>query len=254
MGNQQSTSTAISDVVNKSMTNVLISNSSTCGQNNSSVQELSFDNIEAGDGCSLSFNNISQTTSQTPNFTCSSQSQNETELLNKFKTELEQQASAAVSGLGGALNSEATSNTISMVRNEIENNINISNTSTCVQNNVSEQLLNFSKIKTSCPAYCRNPSLCKGVEKLCDMDKCETDFSNISQSITQAAVANCLSSNSTITKIINDAANDISQTAESKNTGIDLFASLASFGSSLIPLIIGVVVLVVIIILSTLMK
>lgn len=242
MGNAQSSSQAVSDIVNKSVTNVLMSSSSQCGQNNSASQTLDFSNITASDGCNLDFNNITQTMIQTPNFTCSSNSQNESDLMSQFKSQLDQNSQAALSGLSGALNSNAASSTISKLKNEIENNINISQVSSCVQNSIADQKLKFNKINANCPAYCRNPQFCKGVESLCDMSKCTTSFSNIGQSMTQAAVGSCLASNANLNKVISDASTQLTQASTSKNTGIDFTAIFASLGSWLLPLIICIVV------------
>ncbi len=239
MGNSQSTSQAVSDIVNTSMTNVLMSSSNNCGQNNSASQQLDFNDISAGQGCNLSFDGISQKLIQTPNFTCSSNSNNESQLMASFQSQLDQNANAAVSGLPSALNSQAISQTISKLKTDISNNIQINQVSNCVQNNIAEQKMKFGKISTSCPAYCNNPLLCKGVESLCDMSKCTTKFSNISQDLTQAAVSSCLASNANLTKVISDVSNKISQTAESKNTGI----SMAGIASSLIPLLIIVCII-----------
>lgn len=242
MGNQQSTASAVSDVVNKSVTNVLLNTSSSCKQSNTSVQKLDFSNITAGEGCSLNFNNISQTSTQTPNFSCSNSASNEQNLLNQFKTQLDQQAQSTVAGLAGALNSQSSSQIVNNLKNKIENNINISSVSQCVQDNIAKQKQNYNKIVASCPGYCRNLQQCVGVDpKLCDMSKCSTNFSNISQAITQAAVGQCMSSNTNVTKAINDASNQISQIAKSENKGIDFAASLASLGVWFLPLIICVV-------------
>jgi hypothetical protein len=242
MGNQQSTASAVSDVVNKSVTNVLLNTSSSCKQSNTSVQKLDFSNITAGEGCSLNFNNISQTSTQTPNFSCSNSASNEQNLLNQFKTQLDQQAQSTVAGLAGALNSQSSSEIVNNLKNKIENNINISSVSQCVQDNIAKQKQNYNKIVASCPGYCRNLQQCVGVDpKLCDMSKCSTNFSNISQAITQAAVGQCMSSNTNVTKAINDASNQISQIAKSENKGIDFAALFASLGVWFLPLIICVV-------------
>lgn len=239
MGNQQSTANTINDTVNKAMTNVLMNSSSNCSQNNSSVQELSFSDIKSDPGCRLNFSNISQTSVQTPNFTCSSDSKNNADLLNQFKTQLQQQAQATLSGIPGAINSQSVSNTVNKLQNDITNNINVNQVSNCVQNNLASQKAQFGHIESSCPGFCQT-GCPPGYN--CDMNLCSVDFNNISQSITQAAVAKCVSSNSTVTNAVNNAANDLSQTSSAKNTGID-FTSLSSLTTVWIIFIVAAVLL-----------
>lgn len=238
MGNRQSTANIVSETINKSMTNVLMSNSQTCQQNNNSAQELKIENITAKDGCSLSISGISQQMVQAPNFSCSSNSSNEADLLAKFKTELEQQASATMSGFSSAINSSVTTDVKNKLVNDITSNINVSNTSQCVQNNIAEQSASLNKITSSCPIYCWNPTVATACAKSgnCDFSKCEVQIKDISQSITQEAVANCLSSNSNVTNIINEASNKIEQTADTKDEGI-------SMGQMMISLVIILIIL-----------
>lgn len=255
MGNQESTANVISDVVNKSVTNVLASSSSNCAQTNNLVQEQVFKDLQADEGCSLSFSNISQTSVQSPNFTCSSDSKNDTALASQFKTELLQQANATVSNstIGNAVaNSLNKNNTI----NDIANNINISTISSCVQDNFLKQSQGFNTIKASCPAYCRNPQLCIGLDpKICDMSKCSINYSDISQSATQSAVASCLSSNANYQKILSETSNKIAQEAKTTNTGVSIPDIIKSGGNALssvigatwLPfIIIGIVIIIVI--------
>lgn len=257
MGNQNSTAAVISDTVNKSVTNVLVTSSSSCGQNNNLVQEQIFKDIQADEGCALNFSNISQTAIQSPNFTCSSDSKNDSTLASQFKNELQQQANAAVSNstIGNAVaNSLNKNNTI----NDIANNISISTVSSCVQDNFLKQAQGFNTIKASCPAYCRNPQLCIGLDpKICDMSKCSINYTDISQSATQSAVASCLSSNANYQKILSETANKITQEAQAVNTGVSIPDIISSGGNAIsgiiqagwLPfIVIGIVVVLVILI------
>ena len=244
MGNQQSTSNAVMDVVNTATTNVLMQNSSKCGQNNSQSQSIDISNIDtSGTSCSININGVSQTAVQTPSFSCLSDSSQSANLQSQLQTAIKQQADSAVSGIGGALNSQATSNAITKLQNVVNTNINISNISTCVQNNLQNQDFKVHFMRSGCPGYC-STGCPPGI--ICDMSKCSLNIGNISQTATQAAVANCTSKNSTLTSAVTSIANDLSQSAVSKNTGIDLGASLASFGTFVIPLIISIVLCILI--------
>lgn len=241
MGGKAS-SEVVNDTINKSVSNVLMQSSQSCSQNNSLTQDISFEKIKAADGCSLNFSGISQTAIQSPNFTCSSDSKNESQLATAFKTELQQQSEAALKGV--ALGAEVESEIKNKLVNDITANINISQVSSCVQDNLAKQLLNFENISGSCPIYCRNPTICKDVPQICDMDKCEITFKDISQSLTQEAVGNCLSSNTAVNQIVNDVSNKTQQKSSSKLEGIDPTASsaVASIGLSICVIVIFVLI------------
>lgn len=241
MGNQTSTSTAIMDVVNQATTNVLMSSSSKCSQNNTQKQSIDIGNIDtSGTGCSINISGIHQTAVQTPNFSCSSDSSQTADLQSQLKTAIKQQADAAVSGIGGAFNSEAVSNATTKLQNIINTNVNISNVSSCVQDNLQDNDFKLHFLKSGCPGYCN-----EGCDKYhtCDMSKCNLNISNISQTATQAAVANCTQKNSALTSAITSIANDLTQSATSKNTGVDLLASL---GSAFVPILISVILFIII--------
>ena len=222
MGNQQSTAEAISSTVNKAVTNVMLSNSNTCSQNNSSVQNLSFTRIRAGPGCNLNFNDISQTNTQTPNFSCASQSNQQSSLQTALQAALSQAVKSETGGIGGALNSTSNSKTVSNLINDITNNVNISNTATCLQNSMASQDMPYDLINSSCPAVCNNPNVVPPA------GLCTVNFNNIKQVLTQKATANCLSENSSFNEAINKATAEVSQIAASENTGFNPLKDLAN--------------------------
>jgi len=232
MGNQQSISNTISETINNSMTNVMMKSSQNCTQTNVASQIMNFEGITAREGCSLSFTGIKQEAKQSPNFTCAMSSANSSELSNALKSQLQQDAAAKVSGVGGALNSQAISTTITNTINNIATNVDVSQVANCVQDNLAEQTMNFQKIEASCPTYCRNPQLCKGVESLCDFSKCEVKFADIEQNMVQEAVASCLSENATVQKAVNDITTEVKQTTTSEAKGVD---PAALFSSSILP-------------------
>lgn len=264
MGAQQSTSNVINDTVNKSISNVLVSSSSNCAQNNTLENTQIFKNITPDEGCSLTFTNISQTAQQSPNFTCSSNSTNDSQLATQFKNDLQQEIDKKVSNFPIGYASDVSEITNKLV-NDITNNISISNVSSCVQNNMLQQKQEFDTIKGSCPSYCNksNSQMCVDLAKIspslaattCDMSKCNITFNNITQSSIQSAVGNCLSSNANYQSILSETATELSQVAKSENKGVDLGGIFESLGnaasnlltSSFLPLIIiGIVVVLVI--------
>ncbi len=249
MGNQQSRSSIVQDVVNKSVSNVLMSSSSSCSQNNSMSQDLNISDIIVHGG-SLEVSGISQTGQQIPNFTCSSDSANSSSLANQFKTQLDQQATSALSGLGGAANSESNSSVVGNLKNEIEQNINISNVSKCVQDNLAKQKTNIGKFEINVPGYCAT-GCPPGYS--CDMDACTVKVKDISQSLTQSAVGQCMASNQNLQQAINSASNQIKTSSVAENKGIDVAGMFNSLVSAVTgPMkyfVIGIIVVIILVIL-----
>jgi hypothetical protein len=254
MGNQQSRSNVINETINKSLASVILNSSSNCGQNNNAIQQLSISNLKSN-GCNLKIDGISQTSIQSPVFSCSIDSKNESDLLAKFKTELQQNAQSVVSGLAGAINSESVSEVSNKLVNDISNNININSVSNCVQDSYSKQTADINNLELNCPDYCNNPSLCAGLNPqlamlLCDPSRCTNSITNINQNLIQKSVSECTLSNSNLQKVITDIGNEISQTAVSENKGIDLAEIISSIGLTVwLPFIIGGVVLLIVFIL-----
>lgn len=249
MGNQQSSTTIINDTVNKAATNVLMNSSSECSQNNSLSQIQVFKNISGAKGCSPNFSS-DQSAQQSPNFTCASDSKNESDLLTKFENELTQQAEAQAKNFVVG-NAETRASTSNKIVNDVLTNINISNLSTCIQDNMATQSQSLEGIEYGCPAYCGNPELCRvflefGHPELCDQDKCIVHVADLAQAAVQSAVGNCLSKNTNLQKAINDNAITTTQVSNSKNTGVDVAEIVSSFTGPIIA--IGVVVVIMLMI------
>lgn len=236
MGNQQSKSTAVSDVLNKATTNVLLTNSNNCAQNNSQRQSILLNNIDLrGTGCSLNISGIHQDATQMPNFSCSAQASNDADLMTKLQTAIDQEAQSKVSGMGGAINSESVSKSVTKLKNIVSTNLKVSNLSQCVQNNMQSQEQVISNIFSGCPLYC-NTGCQSGYD--CDTTLCKFNINDLGQVATQKAVASCLTENTNIAQAIQDISSDLKQKVASSNTGIDIMALL---GSWMIPLIICIV-------------
>jgi hypothetical protein len=230
MGNAQSSASIMNNVVNKALSNVLISNSNSCSQNTGNSQSIDITDIQVPKGCGLTISGISQDSVQTPNFSCINTNNTSSALQSQFQTELKNQTNAVLSGLPGAFNTSANSSVINKLQNDITNNVNISNLTNCVVNSTSSQSGIIKGISgEGCPDYCNNPQLCIGVNtgpnSICDPGNCKINISNLAQRSTQAAVANCMSNNSTVQNTINTASNKLESTASSSNTGISLPSS-----------------------------
>ena len=225
MGAAFSSSFNVSDVVNNSLSNVLLNYASNCAQNNSSLQSINFNNIKAGKNCQLKFSNISQSNLQSPNFSCSSNSSNNSDLAAQFSNSLQQQAQAQTSGLSGALVSSSNSTTMSKLANTITNNINMSDVSNCVQNILAKQTLNWSNITipdcTGCGLQCNQQGT------TC-INTCEQDWDTISQNLVSSAVGNCLNANQNVSSATQNAQSQVAQATSAANTGIDVAGSCGS--------------------------
>jgi hypothetical protein len=227
MGGATSTARVESNITNSALTDIMMENSSKCSMNSSNIQKLKFSDINAK-GCSLSFNNISQDATIDNNLSCAQDASQASNLANQFKTELDQQVKAALSGLPGAVVSASDATTINNLTNEIKTNINLQSLAECMASTSNEQLQEYGKIEVDCTGM---PA---GERKV--------DFSNISQKLMATNVAKCIQSQKTVSEAANKLDSIIEQKAESINSGIDIAASFASLGIWLIPLIIVMVV------------
>lgn len=224
MGNQTATSTAMTDVLNSAITNVIMESSSKCGQDTSLVQTINVSGVKTKGCGKVKISDISQESMQTVNFSCSNDATNEAELLSKLKSELDQKSSAAVSGIGGALNSQSNSTLIANLKNEVVNNISMKTLSECISKTVAEQTQNYTNLEFDCteglPGYC-NTGCPPGYQ--CDMSSCKTSFelSKLNQNLVQQATATCTAKAENLGKIINESSSKIEQTSEATNTGWD---------------------------------
>lgn len=240
MGNQRSNAESMTEVLNEAITNVMMESSSKCGQDTSLIQQINVSGVTVENCTDNYIGDISQESMQTVNFSCANDAKNESELLSKLKAEIDQASEAAVSGIGGAINSESNSATIANVKNLVENNINMKNMSECISNTIAEQTQNYKDLKFKCtmPGYCQT-GCPPGFQ--CDMSKCNSKFElrNLSQNLVQQAAATCTAKSENLTKIINDASAKIEQDTTAENKGWD--PAMASLMSA-IPSILSVCV------------
>ena len=239
------TSTAISNTVNSALTSTLISTSASCAQNNTLDQIITISNIKTTGGCQLKFSNFKQDANLVPNLSCAQKSENTAELKNKFSTALDQEVASKLEGIPSNLISTNTSTTISNIKNEIVNSTDISNISTCIQNNFASQLTNIHDLTYDCTGC--------GIK--CDLkgnhcaNTCEQTFDKISQSLTMNGVAKCTQENAALVKATNDLDNVIKQVATSESTGAlgglsDLFGGQSGI---ILAIIAGVIFLIILI-------
>lgn len=205
MGASVSKQQLLIDTINKTVSDVLLENTSSCGINNSILQSMNFSNFDL-ENCDLSFSNINQTSNSSIQLKCINSNINEIDSLNKIKNNLINNFKSEVSGINFGFNININE-TINKKVNEIVNNINIRNISQCVNNSITQQIMDFGKIKIK---NCKTP----------------VTFNNISQHIINTQVADCINKNENITKIVNDLVNETKQDFSTNTKGLELNLNL----------------------------
>lgn len=207
----------ISRLVNEAVTSVLMSNSTNCTQSINTSQIIEFKNITIK--CpKVTISNINQNSNVAPNLTCIQNSVNTADITNKVANEIKQKAEAAVKGLALGISSNDSRN-LSDIANRIATNINMTNLTNCAQKTMQEQAFSIDGLKVDCG------------------DSGEVKISDITQSITNQAVATCTSKNENTAKVVNDLQTFLSQYASSTTKGFD-------FGD-IIGMVVAVILLII---------
>lgn len=228
MGSGESVAKTVNETINESMTNIVATNSSKCGQDTVATQTLNFNNIETADYCSLDMSNISQNLVLESNFTCEAAKQNDFELLKTIQNKLKQETESKVSGIPIG-NPKSTAENINKTINRNLTNINIQNISECAQRSMAQQKLGIAKIKASCPYLCKSPTLPRGMSARGFKDVCTITFNNIGQEMKLKAVGDCVSNDTNVSKMVEEVTNIAEQSATSTVSGFDFTGSLLVF-------------------------
>lgn len=205
MGATVSKQQLLIDKINKTVSDVLLENTSSCGINNSILQFMNFSNFDL-ENCDLLFSNINQTSNSSIQLKCINSNINEIDTLNKIKNNLSNNFKSEASGINFGFNININE-TIDKKVNEIVNNINIRNISECVNNSITQQIMDFGKIKIK---NCKTP----------------VTFNNISQQVISTQVADCINKNQNIIKIVNDLVNETTQDFSTNTSGLQLDLNL----------------------------
>lgn len=147
MGASLSKTKSGAEIINKSITEVIVSNSSSCSQSSSGIQSISISDIKLK-YCPLTII-VDQSNATTMELTCLNTTVSDTELQNQFKSNLEAKVASEIKGLNFGLSKSQTDNMTSIV-NEIQNKINIQNIAQLVQNSINEQIVSIDKIEVEC--------------------------------------------------------------------------------------------------------
>lgn len=217
MGAAVSKSVSVIDIVNQSLTSVLLESSMNCTAQQSSIQQMTFSDLQF-ENCDVNFQDINQNANLTLNLSCAQETTNESDLQNKFSNKLDQELESTIKGLTIGFSSSETS-AITNMKNIIKNEINVRNIANCVSSVLAEQQISFNKITAKC------------------LPGQKINFKDINQVIVINNVSSCVQQNSNATNAINEIQNTIDNKLKSSVSGIDPLASLASSFVILIPLV-----------------
>jgi hypothetical protein len=217
MGANVAKASSKSDVVNRAITDVLISNSSQCMQTGTTDQELKIGDITTS-GCTVNISNISQTTSVLANFACSQSSANSADLQNKLAAALKSNTAATLSGLPTAIVSVSETKSVDSLVNEVLSNINMTNIASCVSSEINKQKMSIGGIKSSCYPWQ------------------SVNITDVVQSLIVKTVSKCVQSNANTAKAANDLNAKLDSMTTAANKGF-------SFGDPKTFLIIFIIVI-----------
>jgi hypothetical protein len=191
MGNQLSSTTQSSNILNKVLTDIIITNSINCEQNDINFQTINIGDITA-ENCNVEISHINQSIKLLRNINCASTSLSEIDLKNELKNKLNQKLKEEI-GLAMGLFNVSDTNQLSEINNEIISKIDVKNTLNCISNKYNNQMINIENIQLTC----RNGGSLK--------------ISDIQQSIISNTVSNCIQENETLNKLSTQLDNSATQ-------------------------------------------
>lgn len=216
MGAQSSKVKSSTDILNKSMMSVMIKNQTDCAASNNQLQSLNIGNIRSKN-CSVTISGISQEVQAESVMQCFAASQSENEMKTDLKNAIVENMQAETSGIAGALVSSSDVDSTVKIANEIATNINITNLLSCVNTQVSEQLMDISNIQVECT----------------DEDR-ELNINNISQAILAAQISKCTQNNTALNASLTKLDTQIEKQLSAKNLGMGLGGGASVLCSSIL--------------------
>jgi len=223
LGTSQNLTKNIKEDINKSITNTLIQSSKNCSQNNSSNQFINMSNIKVQKGCKINFSGISQTSTSVPNFTCAQNVSNKEDLEREVNKQLKENIEQTMKGSPGFLDTTVNkTESVNRLVQEVTNNLNISNVGKCVQDNIANQYIKMNGYEASCARHCWDDDSyklrCKNKGD-CPQEDCIANISNISQTLTQNAVSNCMLNENNVNEIVDKYTSNIDTITKNKTEG-----------------------------------
>jgi hypothetical protein len=183
MGQTQTKAVSVSEVVNKIVTDIVVSNEQKCITQSKNIQNLKIGNIISM-GCKVKIG-VNQTIELNSDVSCIQDLKNNSEMSNQFASKLDAAIKSKTEGGLGLTETQTSIVTKSVT--DIKNSIDIENISTCITDSLNQQNLGINNIKIKCYEW-QTPA------------ERELDMSNIKQHIIQNQVISCMQKNSAVTK------------------------------------------------------
>ncbi len=216
----ETSSTVITELITKTTSSVLMSNSVNSGQNNTATNTLNINDIKAGKHCSLDIQ-TTQKIVQKPDFTGMSDSSQSSNISTAIKGALKENIKKTNRGIQ-LMSSPQNSTSITKTIDDIANNVSQMSIVNCLQNNTASNDLLIQNIEANCPAICGKENLTfNQYFTVKDFDALCTNPITGTQEIIQAAVAKCISNNKQVTDSISELARELTKDVITETVGID---------------------------------
>ncbi len=227
----ETSSTVLTEIVNKTTTEVIMSSINQSSQSNLASNTLAIKDIRAGPACSIDIT-TTQSVIQTPNFQSVSELDQNSNLSTAIKDALESTIKSTNRGVQ-FMSSPDNTETINRQINEISAGVSKTSIVSCLQTNTATNDLLIQNVESNCSKLCNNenPNFNQYFTPM-DLDKICTTTISSSQDIVQAAVASCLSKNQQVTDAINDLANTLVTSVEQEKAGLDPEGIIESTGQA----------------------
>lgn len=217
MGGSASSFSSI-DVVNKSLSNIIMTNESIAKTESNNTNSATFGDID--NECGTLNITVDQDIDLKQSLNSINENLNSSDIINQLKNDLSNEAESKLSGIAfGDSNATAITNLV----NDITTNVDLSNLSSCVASETSQNFAKFGNIRSKCVPGQPPP----------------TSNINVLQNIVIDQIATCNSKNTNLNKICNTIDNTVKNKAKAINEGIKLDL-LSLF---LIPIILGICML-----------
>jgi len=248
LGTSQNLTKNLKEDINKSITNTLLQSSKNCSQNNSSNQFINMSNIKIQEGCKPNFSRISQTSTSVPNFTCAQNVSNKEDLEREVNKKLKENIEQTMKGSPGFLDTTVNkTESVNRLVQEVTKELNISNVGKCVQDNIANQYIKMDGYEASCAKHCWDDDSyklrCKNKGD-CNQEDCIVNISDISQTLTQNAVANCMLKENSVIKVVDKYASDIDSKIKNATEGINLTTIIIVVSIVVFAIIVGALIFI----------
>jgi hypothetical protein len=216
MGQTQAKAVSITEVVNKIVTNIVVSNEQKCITESKNIQNLKIGNI-ASYGCTVRIG-AEQTIELNSDVSCIQKLKSDADMSSDFASQLDSAIKTQVEGGMGLTTSETS--VISQSVADIKTNVDISSISTCITDTLNQQNLQISGLKVMCAEW-QTPA-----ERILDM-------SNVKQHIIQNQVVSCMQENTAVADAASKIDNILKNKVKSKVSGSKIALGLGGGGGTL---------------------